>query len=413
MSDMRPFDYARDLDAIKRIWKEVGWVESDGEVAQLDTFFKVGHTWVGTIDDVAECSVHTVPGELYLGAQAVPLCCVTAVTTSRVARGRAFAQRLTARQLAQGAARGAQVASLGIFDQGFYDKLGFGSASYDHRFTFDPSNLKVSHKVRTPVRLTVDDAQDMHAAMCARNKVHGSVILEPPELVQSEFGFNEGCFALGYRDEAGVLTHFVLLKPKGERGPFRVLLIGYQNSDQLLELLSLLKSLADQVYSVILIEPPEVQMQDLLERPFRNMTLTHKSEHQAEHESFAWWQFRILDVPGCVQALPASQGSTRLQLDISDPLDSLLPAEDSWRGVGGQYVLELGSTNQATPLTSPLDESQPILRCSVNAFSRWLWGVQPASGLAISDDFELRGPLEYSSLDRHILHRDPRTGWDF
>ncbi|MEM9624041.1 MAG: GNAT family N-acetyltransferase [Pseudomonadota bacterium] len=405
---IRDFDLAKDLDAVKRIWREVGWVEEDEEVQQLDYFFACGSTLLGTLDDVPECSVHIAPGDLYLGDTALPLCAVTAVTTSRIARGHAFAQRLTAAQLARGAGQGAAVAALGIFDQGFYDKLGFGTSAYDHSFILDPATLRIAERPRTPVRLTAADYADVHQAMSGRNKVNGSVVLHPPELMRAELGFEQKSFGLGYRQD-GRLTHFVWLAPKGERGPYRVVMLGYERTDQLLELLALLKSLADQVYSVQIMEPPEVQLQALLDRPFRNAQLSEKGEHAAEHKSFAWWQLRILDVATCVSALRGLPQSLTLQLEVTDPVSKWLPEDARWRGIEGQYVVQLGDTCTAEV---GFDAQLPRLQCSVNTLTRLLWCVRPASSLAVTDD--LRGAPELlQQLDAILRLSPPVAGWEF
>ena len=144
MKDIRPFDYDKDLDAVKRLWREVGWVDADSEPA-LDYFFKAGRTLVGLMQASVECSVNVVDGSILLGEQTLGLCAVTAVTTSRIARGRSFAQNITAKQLSDAISNGAAVAALGMFDQGFYDKLGFGTGAYEHEFSIDPN--------RTPILL--------------------------------------------------------------------------------------------------------------------------------------------------------------------------------------------------------------------------------------------------------------------
>ena len=72
---------------------------------------------------------------------------VAAVTTSRIARGLSLAQKLTARQLVKGQQAGASVATLGMFDQGFYNKVGFGTGAYVNEFAFDPGSLDVSLKL--------------------------------------------------------------------------------------------------------------------------------------------------------------------------------------------------------------------------------------------------------------------------
>ena len=404
---IRKFDYEKDLAAVKRIWREVGWVEDEHEVKQLDYFFACGNTLLGTIDDVAECSVHTTPGTVLLGDVELNLCAVTAVTTSRIARGHAFAQNVTAQQLSNGASDGAQVAALGIFDQGFYDKLGFGNGAYDHRFVIDPANLRVKRKIPTPMRLSQEDFAAMHSAMCARHKVHGGVSLQPADLFRAELGFSAQSFGLGFGD-ADKLTHFIWLKPTQDHGPYKILFMAYQNSQQLLDLLALLKSLADQVYSVSLMEPPEIQLQSLLDRPFRNQALTESSTHAAQHSSFSWWQMRILDVAACVAAL-STRRNLVFQLHISDPVEKYLEADADWHGVAGDYIVELGERSCAT---LGADATLPSLSCSVNAFTRWLWGVASASSLAITDDFVADYAL-CCELDQMIDFRDPRYGWDF
>ncbi len=404
---IRAFDYSKDLAAVKRIWREVGWVDGDSD-QYVDDFFAVGNALVGTIDDVAECAVHIADGTLRLQQTDLPLCAVTAVTTSRIARGHAFARRLTAQQLRTGAENGAAVAALGMFDQGFYDQLGFGSGAYDHRLTFDPGTLKVSARVPTPQRLELKDAPRMHYAMLKRNKVNGSVCLSETRLQRAEFGWVENGFGLGY-GEGETLTHFVYFEPKDERGPYTVTHLIYQNAEQLLELLGLVKSLEDQVYAVTLIEPPEIQLQALLERPFRNRALAAKGRFDAAHQAFAWWQFRMLDVSACVGAFVGLASRLQFRLRLTDPLESLLQEADRWQGVGGDYVVELGETSSAI---AGSDTELPVLQCSVNAFTRLLWGVAPASSLAITD--ELQAPPDLlDALDNMIHLSPPHPGWDF
>ena len=406
-TSIRDFDYATDLDAIKRIWREVGWVD-ETEDKYLDDFFAVGDTLTACIAGVPECSAHTVDGSLRLQSTDLPLCAVTAVTTSRIARGQAFAKRLTALQLQRGAQDGAAVAALGIFDQGYYDKLGFGTGGYDHQFIIDPANLKVDVDVGMPRRLGVEDFALVHAALTGRAKVHGSVVLHPARLMRAELAWAEKGFGLGYGSD-DELTHFVWLSAAEERGPYDVKFMAYQNTDQLLQLLALLKSFADQVYSLRIIEPPEVQLQSLLNRPFRNQVLTRKSQHAAEHYAFAWWQLRVLDVPACVQAYRGVDTPVRFQLEVTDPVEELLHGQGSWHGVGGEYVVVLGETSSAEP---GVDKSLPRLRCSVNALTRMLWGVAKPASLAVTDDLSAQPEL-LDAIGRVLQLPTPHPGWDF
>ena len=79
---------------------------------------------------------------------------VTAVTTSRIARKQGFARVMTARQLAEAAENGAEVAALGMFDQGFYDQVGFGTGGYEHSIRFDPARILTARSVRVARTIT-------------------------------------------------------------------------------------------------------------------------------------------------------------------------------------------------------------------------------------------------------------------
>ncbi|MGI9323737.1 MAG: GNAT family N-acetyltransferase [Pseudomonadales bacterium] len=406
-SEIRALELDRDLPALKRIWREVGWVDDEQSEAQLQHFFGCGDALVATLSDEAECAVHIAPGTMRLQHTDLPLCAVTAVTTSRIARGHAFAQRLTAQQLAKAVGQGAAVSALGMFDQGFYDKVGFATGAYEHSFSIDPGTLAVDHQVPTPQRLGLDDYEAMHAAMCTRQKTHGSIVLDPPILFRAELGFEEDDFGLGYSTE-GVLSHFLWLGAKGEHGPYQVRFLCYQNSEQLIVLLGLLKSLADQVYSVELTEPAEIQLQTLLRRPFRVRSLTRSSEFSNEQEADAWWQFRILDVPRCVAALSCRE-AVAFQLQVSDPLQAQLNSPSGWRGVAGDYEVALGPQSSAAPGRDP---KLPKLRCSVAALSRLLWGIMPASSIALTEDLQAPTAL-LQQLDQAIVLPPAVSGWDF
>jgi len=409
VTNIRELNNPADMPAIERIWREVGWVDGDEEKV-VKQFFSTGDTLVATINEVPECSVHTISGEIRLQQTDLALCVVSAVTTSRIARGHAFAQRLTALQLQRSAQRGSLVAALGMFDQGFYDLVGFGSGGYDHQFTFDPGDLLVDHRVATPRRLSTDDYVEIHKAMVNRRKVNGSVVIDSDEMMGAVLKWSKNGFGLGY-GEPGELTHFMWFSGEAERGPYRVEHMAYQDSEQLMQLFSLLKSLADQVYSVKMMEPPEVQLQDLLKRPFRNSALSAKGPHAASHESFAWWQLRILDVSACIAGFSTRLPALRFSLRVSDPLEEILQVESAgdWLGVGGDYIVELAESSSAT---LGQDETLPLLECSVNALTRMLFGVAPASSLAISDDLSAPSDL-LAYLDEVISLRTPHTGWDF
>ena len=177
---IRKYDNERDLAAVQRIWREIGWVESASDEKYLQDFLSVGSTLVAEIDGEAECMVHATSGSMRYQSEDLRMSAITAVTTSRIARKQGFAKRLTAAMLASEAQAGAEVSALGMFDEGFYDRLGFGTGCYEYWRTFDPSTLKVDRRFRVPKRLTVDDWQAMHQALLDRRLGHGGCTLEPP-----------------------------------------------------------------------------------------------------------------------------------------------------------------------------------------------------------------------------------------
>ena len=84
------------------------------------------------------------------------------------------------------------------------------------------------------------------------------------EFAHADMGWTEDAFGLGYRNAKSELTYFIWGENKSEHGPLTNNALAYQNTEQLLELLAMLKGQGDQVYSVSLLEPSHLQMQDLI-----------------------------------------------------------------------------------------------------------------------------------------------------
>ena len=434
--EIRAYERERDLKAIQRIWCEIGWIDSKRGEKALADFLAAGSCLTAVLNGEPECMVHTTRDAMRYSNAArdpslnsnlasevtedLPMCAVTAVTTSRVARRLGFALRLTARQLAAGAQDGAALAVLGIFDQGFYDRLGFGTGSYDHFFRFDPATLQVDVPFRPPKRLTKNDWQAVHNAMMVRRRGHGGCVLTEPKLMKAEMGLRQNTFGFGYETE-GKLSHCLWLGQKGaEHGPYRVEMFAYQNGDQLLELLALLKSLGDQVSLIDMPEPPDIQLQSLLNQPFRNRRNTRNSDFAASHNAEAWWQLRMLDVPACVEARDWPGAPVRFNLTLTDPVAGHLP-DAPWRGCGGDYWISVGPSSCAEPGHR---DDLPTLHASVGSFSRLWFGIATASSLAITDGMRMEEPVNPGLLDEvpsNLLARldhalcmpSPRLGWDF
>jgi predicted acetyltransferase len=366
---------------------------------------------VAEVEGAAECLVVTCPGWLRHGEQDLPFSCVLSVSTSRVARRQGLAQDLLARCLGESAADGALVAGLGMFEQGFYDRLGFGSGPYLRLIECNPADLTVKGKPRPPRRLSHEDWEAIHAARLRRRRSHGACSLAPPEVTLSDLGSPEDSFGLGYFDgPSGTLSHALWCHGTDEHGPYRIRWLVYQTREQFLELMAVLKSLSDQVWLVALAEPPGVQLQDLLERPLSARGITEGARWASRIRSGAYYQFRMLDVPGCLALthLPIT-ATLRLNVTLTDPLSARLSDDCVWRGCAGKYVVTLGESSKAVPGE---DSRLPTLNATVNAFTRLWLGVQPATGLAVTD--RLSGPDELlKALDTTLRLPEPQPDWDF
>jgi predicted acetyltransferase len=185
--------------------------------------------------------------------------------------------------------------------------------------------------------------------------------------------------------------------------------MAYQNAEQLMELLALIKSLGDQVSSFRMLEPAGIQLQDLLKQPFRHRRGTAGSKHENKLGSTAYWQLRIIDLQTCLANTVLDGPTTQFNLTLADPVVDHLDDGSNWRGIGGEYTITLGPESNATPGTR---KGLATLSASVGAFSRLWFGVRPASSLAITDD--LRGTPELlSQLDSTLRLPQPHLGWDF
>ena len=412
MHTIRPYNKEVDYDAAVRIWREVGWFDGSPEQQEaIGTIIETARANVAELAGAAECLVLTRPGIFRYLEEDLPASIVADVTTSRVARKQGLASRTTAISVAQDASEGALVSTLGMFDQGYYNQIGFGTGSYELWVAFDPAQLKVSARPRAPRRLTRDDAEAVHALRLARVRTHGAVSIPSPAVTLAEMTFSRNGFGLGYRDgPGGALSHCLWCGAENVgRGPYQVHFLAYQTGEQFLELMALLKSLGDQVRLVRMVEPPGVQMQSLMVQPFKQRQLTEKGPFETGIRAVAWWQIRICDLPGCLARTHLTAGPLRFNLRLSDPIERYLPADAPWRGVAGDYVVELGPSSGAERGTDP---SLPTLTATVNAFTRLWIGVAPATGLAVTD--ELTGPPELlEALDRVLNLPTPLPDWRY
>ena len=408
--NIRPYHRERDQKAVRRIWREIRWIDKDVHEEAMDHFLDNSRALVADLNDEAECLAVATPAILRYLDEDLRLSAVTAVTTSRIARKQGLATRLTAALVAAEAADGALVSGLGMFEQGFYNQLGYGSGGYEHWRSFDPAHLTVKSKARVPQRLTLDDWEMIHQAMVNRQRGHGACTLLPPATVRAEMIWSDEGFGLGYTDGPnGELTHFIWGKGKDEHGPYRLLFVAYQNGEQFLELMALLKGLGDQVRLVRMREPHDIQLQDLLRHPFRQWHVTRQSEFANECTTSAYWQMRICDLAGCLARTHLRRNPARFNLVLHDPIEAHLDAGTAWRGLSGSYVVTLGPDSHAEPGSAA---GLPTLTASVGAFTRLWLGIRPATGLAVTD--ALSGPASLlKTLDETLCLPEAKPDWDF
>lgn len=388
-----------DLTAVQRMWQECGWVDED-EAEHIDDFLADADAIVAELDGEAEACTAIHDGTVHHTGTPLPAAVVTAVTTSRVGRKQGLARATLDAALHRATERGMAVSVLGMFEQGFYDTSGFGTGSEMLFVRTDPAHLDPSLPYRRPLRLTIRDVPEMVTALQARDVTHGGVTLSSVPLRRAERQWDDNGFGLGYRDTDGELTHFVWCSAKDEHGPYEVREWAWRDRTQLLELLGALRSLGDQVRTIVIPEPAQAQLRVLIERPGRLGLTRTAGEHRYEVKAAAWWQARILDLPSCITALSAV-GELHCNLHLADPLGI--------ETVAGEWVLHLGQESSAI---RGRDEDLPTLTASVNAFTRLWLGVRPATTLATTDHLE-GSPELLAALDDGIRLPRPDVQTDF
>jgi len=399
----------RDFEDVRKVWMESGWLtDSPAQTKALKVFLDDTFGVVAHIKNSVEVLASARMGTLLYDRTDLPLASVSSVNVGRVARGLGLGGSATAQVVSEAARRGAAVAILGMFEQGYYDKLGFGSGVQQRHMTFDPGALKVPRLTRPPIRLTATDHQRIHANRLSRLRRHGAPSFNDASVTKSDMLFDEASFGLGFEDDSGRLTHHLWMLTKGENGPYRIQWMAYETFDQLIELLSVVASLKDQINGVRFSEIPGIQLQDLIDHPLTHHRITRQGEYAQKHFSLAWWQARICDLSACIGAVSIHGPAIKFRLNLTDPIEDRLPVDSPWRGVAGQYDINLAICSTVSKATDP---TLPILNASVGALSRLWLGVQDASGLSATDD--LCGPSDLlSALDRQLRLPKPVVDWD-
>ncbi len=405
----RKYNPRKDKEAVHQIWYDCGWIQQ-GYPDPMDVLIEKARTIVADVDGWPECLVASYFGDIRHFDEELKFSAIAGVTTSLLARKQKLAAGLTAAKISEDVRDGALVAGLGMFEQGYYDKLGFGTGVYDHIQFFAPSSLNVTVKPRIPIRLGHKDWKRMHKARLNRRRRHGSLNMHIPESTRWEMIKDKNAFGLGYTDAKGNLTHFIWISGRGkERGPFFIMCIAYQNFEQFRELMALVKSFGEQIVTMRMIEPPDIQFQDLLTRPIRHRNMTYKGEEENRNSAIAWWQIRICDLAGCLKKTHFDGNDVKFNLELHDPIKKYLDSGFKWRGISGDYTVVLGSKSSAK---KGLTKGLPKIRTTVNAFSRLWLGLRSATALTATDTFSAPAGL-ITRLDNLIKTPAPYIDWPF
>lgn len=399
-----------DLEHSLRIFREIGWM--DGKDSDKDVFMAYideGNSLVADLNGEVEVFVVTRSGCCKYLEDDIPFSAVTGVATSRVARQQGLAGGATAMAIAESAKNGAAMSILGIFDQGYYEKFGYGN-TVNHRIsTIDPSQLKVPRLSRSPKRLSKNDAKAMHECRCRRKRYHGGCNLSGSGETKATTIWQEHGFGLGFENENGMLTHFLWIEPKGEHGPYNVCFTGWETHEQFIELLSVLNSLSDQIHGVRMADPPRLQLQDFLTRPHATRRARKGGDFDINVVSQIWMQCRILDLPVCVGAMKCCGPPVSFNLELTDPIEKYLPKESSWRGIGGNWTIRIGENSSATLGSDPALQTAS---CTVNDLSRIWFGSSTAESVSVTGDFR-SDPELIQAIDRVVCIPTPVVDWDF
>ncbi|MEA2096067.1 MAG: sterol carrier protein domain-containing protein [Candidatus Cloacimonadota bacterium] len=405
----RKYDQKKDKDAAFRILNECGWVHDKKKDTLLNDLLPSADTFVSTVNGEAEIIVHSAIGSIHYQDQKLQLSAITGVNASLLARKKGLTTKLTATKIAMDAEKGAEVSGLCIFDQGYYNKLGFGNGNYEHIVCFTPATLKINRKSKTPVRLTRKDYKIIHKNRKRRMLCHGSVTL-PEFTTKAEMGDKDKNIGFGYFDKDGNLTHHLWFYGKGkEQGPIWIQWMAYENLDQLMDLLILLKSFEEQIMMIRMVEPTLINMQDFIEKPFLIKGITKNSKHQNYIHSSAFWQIRILNLQRCMKKTHLNCEDFSFNLQLTDPIEKFIPKEIKWKGVAGDYVVTLGNNSSAK---KGKQKDLPTLKASVGAFTRLWFGIMPASSLVYSDGIQAPAVL-IEKLDNAFMLPPAHIDWGF
>ena len=378
----RFYDKSRDASAIHRLWIESGWLEDKkDELDNFDAFLECASIRVSDLDGEAESVVATLPGDYQHGNTRLPFSIISSVNTGRIGRKQGLATKTLSESLGDSYLSGAVAAGLGIFDQGFYDRVGFGTTGYERWIRFDPSLLLPGLPTERAVRLDESNCDEIHAHRLSRMRYHGSVNVTPSGHTRLELKESRNGFGLGIRRNGDLVSHFWFSAKNIESGPYSVYWHAFTDWESIPAALGLLTNLGDQVHLVHMREPVYLQMQDFVLKPLRNQAMSAGARSEQRTRAKAYHQMRILDLRKAVEVVSLSHGEIEFNLQLSDPVESHLSESSPWRGCGGDYTIRLGKESMCAEGHA---SGLPLMSADIGTFTRFWAGVLSPRALSVS-----------------------------
>jgi hypothetical protein len=109
--EVRNYYADREIESVKRIWREVGRIDhTELQASGVVALFEGGRSRVAVLDGSAECAVHQSEGLIRYLDEDLDVCVISAVAVNRIARRIGVESSMTAEALASGANEGAEAA---------------------------------------------------------------------------------------------------------------------------------------------------------------------------------------------------------------------------------------------------------------------------------------------------------------
>ncbi len=409
--DIVRYDPAKHLEDCLTTWRDSGWLEKGMEKAAGE-FISSGSALVSLEGGRAVALATSGRGGFHhcLHGSELDFCSINTVNVALHGRRMGHGGTLTASLLAEAAERGDACAGLGMFEQGFYNRLGFSNMPYWRILQVRPSDIAVPGELSSrPVRLTGEDWREIHDNRRKRYRFHGSLNLTPA-YTKVAMETSPGGFALGFRNRDGKLTHHLFIeKMEGENGPVSVGWLNFRRPAEFTDLMLVLASMGDQIDLVRFSEPPGIQVQPLLKKPLASRRRTLGAPGgRVEVRTLSWTQCRILSVESSLNGMKCRGKPVSFNLRLHDPVGKHLLGSPGWRGCGGDYTVHLSVETEAS---QGFTHGLPVLECSVNSFTR-LWNGSAMPSLLPFTDRVDASPGLLEMLDEALPMPEPSFDWE-